>query len=197
MRKLKLLPFLLLCSCASLGPKYTSPPLKDSKSATLTIYRPSLFTGSAVSPYLCIDQQVAGEIANGGYQTLQLSPGKHRIEQKINGVFSGTFVTDLKAGQAYYIRYDASTYNGTSDTITTNASVQGGLVGYAVASMFVPDKKDIEAITTNVDTRVQKTVHNPGMFFVKESFALSELPQTKEYKLNKFSKNFCEAKKLK
>lgn len=194
-------------ACTTLGDKYKPTEVPKEK-AQVVVYRPSRFMGSANSPYVCLDNKVVGEFPNGGYLVLEVEPGSHKIGQlQLFGDMNSVTTFNPKANEKYFLRYEVALLNGVSEHMkagmaggmaaTPNVGVVGGAMSGAALAAFTPSKSEKHSIVSQADPRVHKEVANPGIFFVKEAFAMTEIQNVREYKVPKLSKKFCDEKTAK
>ncbi|MCB0378098.1 MAG: DUF2846 domain-containing protein [Bdellovibrionales bacterium] len=179
MRLFFLSMLLLTTSCASLGDKFKPVAKTNSDKALLYVYRVHRFTGSAGSPYVCINDQVVGEIPDGGYFPVEIQPGQHQVSLKSLGEELVKTPFQARAGQTYYLRME------------TTASKKGTGTGLVMDSMLANSDEEKKAILASLDTRAQKNNDDPGFIFVKESFALNEIKKNKIFNVPKYEKNYC------
>ncbi len=71
--------------------------------ATIRLYRPHRFEGSALKPPIYVDDVDVAHIHNGDAVEVTLSPGPHKVysNDKSTGI-----ELDAKAGQTYFVRVD-------------------------------------------------------------------------------------------
>lgn len=151
----------------------------------------------AGSPYVCLDGKVVGELANGGYFSIEVPPGSHVIAKKSLGEDAGNFGFTVSPGKSYFVRSDFSVDNGARESaeIGRNAALGpggGGALGEVMSSAFFGSENDKKLILEMLDTRAEKISNNPGFLVVKPDYALSEIRETKLFAVPPYKKNFCE-----
>jgi hypothetical protein len=184
--KLSILSLILFSSCSLFGTKYSNQKKSFPKDkALLTIYRPWRFAGSVIDPYTCLNNKVVGEFYNGKYYQLILKPGKYHVDHAalFDGPSGNGVYFEAKSGEQYFLRFEASQIVGVDPAASGRPPI---------VSLLNPmrDLKELEKIS---DQRVQKKINNPGLMFVKESYALSELKDIERYEKKKFNSTACNA----
>ena len=192
--KISILSLILFSSCSLFGTKYSKQKVIFPKDkALLTIYRPWRFIGSANDPYTCLNNKVVGEFYNGKYYHLVLKPGKYHVDHAalLGGPSENGVHFEAKPGEQYFLRFELSQIVGV-DEATINGSAAGGASVYTITSLIFANRelKELDKIS---DQRVQKKINNPGLMFVKESYALSELKDIERYENKKFNSTACKA----
>jgi len=71
--------------------------------ATICVYRPHRFEGSALKPSVFVDQVEVGRVHNGESVQMTVATGQHKVYS--NDQSTGIDL-DAKAGQTYYVRVD-------------------------------------------------------------------------------------------
>jgi hypothetical protein len=79
---------------------------KPNSTATIYVYRPHRFEGSALKPPLFVDEIDVAHLHNGDAVEVTVSAGSHRVTS--NDKSTGIDL-DAKAGQTYFIRVDIKT----------------------------------------------------------------------------------------
>ncbi len=191
----------LLSACASLGPPFSKPQKASKEKALIYVYRVKKFAGSAGSPCVCLDRQVVGEIPNGGYFSLEASPGQHELRLRSGlGDTLASFPFTSKARQVYYVRTDFSLNSGAQEnTVTARQAALGpggggaiGAVAGAIASdSFFGTKEEADSILSRLDLRAQEKSKNPGFLFIKPDMAEPEIVQTKLVTIPAYKINPC------
>jgi len=105
MKVILVLISLLLVGCANTGARFNSDEIIESPKTLSTVYfyRPSAFQGSAISFPIIANDIRLGELDNGGYTKIIISPGIYKFH-------SDTLLIDristfkFKAGNTYFIR---------------------------------------------------------------------------------------------
>ncbi len=169
-----------LMGCASLGDKFTPVESFSDNKALVYIYRVPRFAGSAGSPYVCIDGKVAGEVVDGGYFSVQLNPGSHKVSLMSLGSETQGFTFKVSPGKTYYLRSDFS---------SLKSGTGGGLVGNAIWATNTDEQKNI---LDSLDKSAQELTTDASLLFVNESFAKNEIVKNKKFKVPEYEKNHCE-----
>ncbi|TGL52844.1 DUF2846 domain-containing protein [Leptospira meyeri] len=97
--------FMLLLNCNSIQPNGNtfSPILKtESDKGLVYIYRPKLFTGSAISFIIKANGNPIIELSNGSYKPFLFNPGEVTLEAETLGATSITM--DIKEGEVYFLK---------------------------------------------------------------------------------------------
>lgn len=180
MRLLFLSILLLTCGCASLGPRFAGlqPPIKDR--ALVYVYRPSVFTGSARSPDILLNDQKIGSISNGAYLVHAAKPGPSKVFMRnFAGEESGELEVLLKPDRIYFLRVDLSlpTLKESHDSKANPTGERCPFMGLNI--MIPPSASEIAGALIAMDTRLQSKTCWPGFMFVTEDLATRELPKTK------------------
>ncbi len=165
--------------CANLGDKFTQVEDFNKSKALVYVYRVPKFAGSAGSPYLCIDGKVAGEVADGGYFSLLLDPGSHKVNLKSLGTETEGFTFKVGSGKTYYLRSDFS---------SLKSGTGAGLVGDAIWATSSDEQKKI---LDSLDKSAQELTTDASLLFVNEGFAKNEIVKTKLFKVPQYEKNYC------
>lgn len=201
MKFVALLSLLLCSACASLGPQFTKAQKASKDQSLIYIYRVKKFAGSAGSPYLCLDKKVVGEVPNGGYFPLEMSPGSYELTMRgALGENLASFPFTVKANHVYYVRTDFSLNSGAREN--TDVARQAALgpggggalgagIGAVVNDQFFGDEEEGNKILTQLDKRAQQQSKNPGFLFVKPEFAEAEIAQTKLFTVPPYKMNPC------
>lgn len=190
--KIAIFSLILFSSCSLFGTKYSKQKINLSKEkALLTIYRPWRFAGAVFDPYTCLNNKVVGEFYNGKYYQLILKPGKYYVDHAalLDGPSKNGVHFEAKPGEQYFLRFESSRIVGFDETMT-HASAAGGPMMYLTFGLFFANRDPGEFVKIS-DQRVQKKINNPGLMFVKESYALSELKDIEKYENKKFNSTAC------
>jgi hypothetical protein len=83
-----------------------APEEQSGSIATICIYRPHRFEGSALKPSVYLDQVEIGRLHNGESVQVSVSAGQHRVNS--NDKSTGIDL-DAKAGETYYVRVEIKT----------------------------------------------------------------------------------------
>lgn len=123
-----------------------SAPSSDAK-ATLYVYRPRRYAGSALKPSVYSDDTELARLENGRFFVAKLAPGSHTIRS--NDKASGVAL-DMKAGTNYYVRIDieAGAWKG-HGKLTLVLPEQGQYEVKQVKPSSDSDIKNRELVSTN------------------------------------------------
>ena len=100
----------LLSACAATGKPFIRADNPSEQEARLYVYRPTHFIQGAIYPTVYLDSKAVGELKNGGYLTLVVTPGEHLVT--LAGGFlqwghsSRTYHVSLEPGRTYYYKLD-------------------------------------------------------------------------------------------
>lgn len=154
MRRLLVLLFIFaLSGCAASGARYTPDVLSDPGKAIIYAYRPSITINCCVSPAIFVNGKEQGVLKNGGYLALVASPGITNI-RAVNtsvGFAPLDLQIDVKAGEAYYLRWSASAKMGVA------AETEEGDLNSAIFASSEA-KKRAEEIRNGLMEKVERAV---------------------------------------
>lgn len=101
MKKILLLSFLYLCSCANLGEPFQTQPIPQNN-AVVYFYRPWKYVGGGLSPDVQENGETIVTMYNGGYYPHYTSEGKHIYAVK-SLENTDSITIDTLAGHEYYV----------------------------------------------------------------------------------------------
>lgn len=103
---LLLLPLILLTACGGTGPAFdTSETPSSASSATLVIYRPSSFIGSALSPATFINGDEKCDLPSGSFYYASVPAGNLKVEYLFTRPSNKlAYGMNVQADHTYYIR---------------------------------------------------------------------------------------------
>lgn len=93
---------LLSAGCATLGSTYTPVSNAPKDKATVYVYRPSAFSGSAISYTVSANGVELSSLPSGGYFVYYAKPGETEFSAKTEAKTSVTI--DAKQGETYYVK---------------------------------------------------------------------------------------------
>jgi len=96
---------LILSGCANTGARFNSSTLESAPDdkALVYFYRPSAFQGSAISFNIVANGIKIGELDNGAYTKITLTPDTYKVHSQTMAIDRiSTFV--FEAGKTYFIR---------------------------------------------------------------------------------------------
>lgn len=176
---LPLIICLSLTHCTSLGPRFTPAKKPGKNEALVYLYRVPRFAGSAGSPYVCLDGNVVGENADGGYLPLRMNSGRHKLTTHSLGSEKQALAFQVRGGRTYYLRSDFS---------ALKTGTGGGLLGDAIWAAGSDEEKKIAKAA---DKTVRPSQVQPWLLFVNKNFAMPELKKNKLFEVPRYSKNHC------
>lgn len=172
---------ILLSACAG-GPKFDSVKAAAKDKALIYVYRPNRFGGAARSPDIYANSVKIGTIRNAGYFSAEVEPGPNLIQlggalgDKTKGLNA-----PLSAGETYFLRIDFSlpAFDKHMRPDGTPTAENCGIYTGIPIFKALTSNDELTKILAGTDTRVQKDICSPGIMFVTEKFAESELKDTK------------------
>ncbi len=170
----KTLFLLALVSCAS-GPKFQKTESFDKSKALVHLYRSSVMTGAIGGDHkIYIDDVQVASLGMGTYQTIEVSPGPHRIHKSV--ALGGTFGAEdfsVKSGEEYYFRTNPDIINLSRPYFADGSKIADDKCPYE-GTMSVPAER-MKKTLKDLDTRAQNRVCRPGFMFIKREVALGEI----------------------
>jgi hypothetical protein len=94
---------ILVCAgCATLGSAYVPDTSAPKDKATVYVYRPTAFSGGAISYTVAVNGADISSLPSGGYFVYYAKPGENEFSAKTEAKTSVTI--DAKAGETYYVK---------------------------------------------------------------------------------------------
>lgn len=176
MKLLIFFPIILIASCTSFGPKFSSIEPKSKTKSLIYVYRPSAFTGSARRPDIILNDKKVGSISNGGYFYFEADPIQSKVSiRDFAGEETGTFSFNLRKNEIYFLRLDLSSPNLKNPVDSKGKSTKDACP--YMGRNFTHMSADQEVIKA-MDTRIQTLSCWPGFMFVSEELAMKEIRET-------------------
>jgi len=126
---------LLISSCSATGPKFNGLSIQKEDTAVVYFIRPSSRTLSARVINISINGVHFTELRNGGYTTVELAGGTYEFEQSFNYTVGDVkelkskrkIKIPLKAGEMYFVAFQASSEFGSGNVLSIPLVTQPGL----------------------------------------------------------------------
>ena len=103
----------LFSGCSTSGPKFREDPLVDVSGSRLYIYRPWALPRHGATLSVRIDAVQVGFIDTDTYISVDVKPGRHKIETFIYSVFNrdnpppqAKMELETRAGKSHFVRFD-------------------------------------------------------------------------------------------
>lgn len=132
----------MLVSCASVGPaleqtfismqaegiegeSFVRVAPDNIETSTVYVYRLPDAAFGIRSPLITLDHYEIGDISNGGYFTIVISPGSHVLESE-GGILVGSADLEFNAegGKEYFISYKIGTFSSHLDILNPEEALQ-------------------------------------------------------------------------
>ncbi|MDF2180177.1 DUF2846 domain-containing protein [Aliiglaciecola sp. CAU 1673] len=146
MRVILLLSVMTLSACSATGPQFTQLEIPETNKAKVYIYRPWAMLDGAAAPTVQINGKDSFNLSNGGYQVLDLVPGKTLLAVKEGGLLSNwrasplQISVDLQANKSYFVRLSAELSNAAyvGGVSSVSGQYSWGLVDQQMALTELP-----------------------------------------------------------
>ena len=106
----------LLAGCSAGGKQFSGLEKPNFSYAQVYIYRPSALQQSGIFPDLKLDSEFFGKLKNGGYLSIKVEPGKHKLAVAGNylqwNYLPRTFDVSFEGGKTYFYRLQPFTAPG-------------------------------------------------------------------------------------